>query len=364
MDNNFDFNSLNESYGSIFFNDKIFRKNIESIVDKMRNSLNDNYKIIKINKDHSLKFYILTVHLNFSWLKNLKIYYTFDTDFKKYLQAEALAPSFKDENDKWYHTYCKDIIKNDTPYLLEAPIFIYLNFIDSNEFYYGILYHEIGHLFDILYKHPHINNADILYAFKHSNSNISTNILYDEIKSYNFDNEIINEFIYKLMYYCNISELHAFNEQTYFQVLNACCEPKILYKNIKDNYNEKIKYSGNLVKYCSDEINDIFDLRNGCKILIDNIDKIEIDDIKTIASLYNLNSNKFALLTYFYNQINHLYTNISKNFNYFYKIFDTKEKLSHYSITESFISGGWSIHFNSPRGHWVFDKENNKLYFE
>ena len=369
MKKDFNFNSLNESNGSIFFNDEHFKKKVEYIVELIKRPTND-MGIIAFKDDfrnsYNIQFYHKEINLFLSWIDKLDIYYTYDKTFKFIVDADAKAPSVKDNSPIFNSTVSIEQIDDKTEKINYGPIFIYvdtsLKLIDFNKHYCGILYHEIGHLFDILYKKNN-TNEDFNYIFNEKLKPIK--ILRNTITSYN-ENDI-RMFIKWLLYFGKSTESHGFNEQTYFQILNACQHIRYLVRKLKrkneiENKDINLAYNNDyILKNISDEIGNIYDLKTGCEFLIKNLDKFEID-IDEINLNTNKNFNKKTLFQYLEKQINHLWNNILKNFNYFSDLYNVQENKLLESVYQTNFAK-WGNNFTSSRKKLIFDKEKMICYY-
>lgn len=152
------------------------------------------------------------------------------------------------------------------------------------------------------------------------------------------------------LYYSNISEIHAFNENIYFEMLYKL---NIIYDNLV--WHEK------LFK-CVPLTHDIYDVKVCLEIfqshphyLNNYFNKYKYD----IQQIYPYCKNSSQLIKIIYNKINHLWNQICKIFNHlYYKLFTDRQKKL-YENQKNFYKYSTSLIYAYKV---ELDEENNIIY--
>ena len=351
---NFDFNSLNESWGIKEFNNDEFENLIKSIPQQFLYETNKTKEFL-VDK-HTIKFYKLDIQLNLSWIKNLQIFYTYNDIFYYYFQTYGISPNvplnsnsensvIENEIENLY------IEKNDC--IITTPILLYIdkNHEDFIKFYSSIIYHEIAHLYDRI-KCKSNTGLDIEFArnneINHDRYQLIKMRLINNRYSLNDLKYIINEFIENT----NYSEAHAYTESSYFDMLLYMEDLSLISWKLMGDYSQK-----NILKNISNKIGDIYEYTDIIKKLIDNRNPINIRYKKLYLNELNARYNKNFisvndLLKYYYKHLLHIKNNIDKSFSYFYKLFNVNKQIEKIKMHETGIK---EIRYNISKNKYKLE---------
>lgn len=313
-------NELDEKYGVAELNNANYMALVESIIPQL---INKSEKEVFEDLFEDIEF--CKLEINFSnctnWLEKLTIFYNIDNFKELYDLTKGYSIVLDQYHDKKYNIEEKtEIINGKTiknNYVKNATIFL---FIDKNKrkfenFYLKVLYHELGHIYSNRnLKEQQLENNDLLNYFK---TNISNSIEHIDINNIKID-DIYNIFTY-CMYYCNLSESHAFIESINFEMQASLCNPIIYKRNL--NFLHIEKTNENMFYYSSSTLQIYYDLNKLLNIIKKiSIDKqLEFDEKykKQFLQIYNKNLTYNKLVLKYQKTIQHILNNSEKLFEYY-----------------------------------------------